>query len=263
MGSAICCAYLRAYQPLDAFALSEREGIERALRHETTVRLVGRHSLGLIARDERREAYAIEDDGGLLVCPSQTRLRTLLTLVAFERSLPGGAAQVFFTARELEAARRELEAIRSRYPDRRPAMVQSAWRVPMQWFVCFDDVERRMEHDGERARILYRTAMTNARQRTQRALDVVKGGIVHPVIVGMVYELGAWLGTFDDRSVIELDYASVSDLFEADELADDHSAADVWNAIEALGARDGLRAGLHYRRVNERWSGVRARETLN
>jgi hypothetical protein len=63
--------------------------------------------------------------------------------------------------------------------------------------------------------------------------------------------------------VLELDYASVATLFDPDDLADDHSAADVWNAIAALGEGDGMKAGLYYRQVNERWTRSRVRESLN
>ena len=43
-------------------------------------------------------------------------------------------------------------------------------------------------------------------------------------------------------------------LFEPDDLADDHSAADVWSAIAAFGEGDGMKAGQYYRRVSSRWA---------
>ena len=53
------------------------------------------------------------------------------------------------------------------------------------------------------------------------------------------------------------------DAVDPDDLADDHSAADVWTAIEALGEGDGTRAGLSYRRANARWITARQRESMN
>jgi hypothetical protein len=46
-------------------------------------------------------------------------------------------------------------------------------------------------------------------------------------------------------------------LFAPDDIADDHSAADVWQAIAALGEGDGRTAGLYYRKVHERWARAR------
>ena len=141
--------------------------------------------------------------------------------------------------------------------------MQSVWHVPLRWFVCFDDAERRIEQADEHPTIRYETTVSTARRRVADALETLTGGIVHPVIVGMIYELKEWLATFDPASILELDYASVSSMFDPDEIADDHSSEDVWNAIRALGEGDGMKAGLFYQRANERWSHARQRETLN
>lgn len=264
MSALLCCSYLRVYRPLEAFPQAERERIELAVRDPSRARSTGGHnSLCLIAPEERRETYVTEIDGRVYVCPAQTRLRTILGMLAFERALPEGVGRVFFSEREMSDARRELELIQSADVDLRPSIVQSPWHVPLRWFVCFEDAERRIEQVAEHPRIRYRSTVGRARERVGEALEIVKGGIIHPVMVGMIFELREWLGTFDEESVLELDYASVATLFDPEELADDHSAADVWNAIRALGEGDGMKAGLYYRRANERWIGARQRETLN
>src|SRR5439155_4339334 len=109
----------------------------------------------------------------------------------------------------------------------------------------------------------YETELSVAKQRVVSALDSLTGGIVHPVIVGMIYELKEWLSSFDNGSVLELDYATVATLFDPEELADDHSANDVWSAITALAQGDGMKAGLFYQRVNERWAAPRRHESMN
>jgi len=260
MSARLCCSYLRVYQPLHA--LSEAE--------QTLVRDCGdglsptpRNALGLIAADECREVYTKIVEDQTLVCPAHTRLRDLLGLVAFERTIPDSVAEMFFAKREVSRARAELESIRRTQPGIRPSVVQAVWHVPVRWFVCFDDAERRIEDRGDHLTIRYETMIRVARDRVTSALDALSGGIVHPVIVGMVYELKEWLATFDPDSLLELDYATVATLFDPDELADDHSSSDVWTAIEALGDGDGMKAGLFYRRVNERWSAPRRFESLN
>ena len=65
-----------------------------------------------------------------------------MSMVSFERMIPEEAKGAFFSAKDLREAHRELEAMQADPSGVRPAMLQSAWHVPLQWFVCFDDKER-------------------------------------------------------------------------------------------------------------------------
>ena len=256
----LCCGYLRVYRPIDAVASDERDRIASSLR---AVPPPSVSAVGLLAPDERREAYVLEMDGTTFVCPAQTRLRTLLGMVSFARTIPDAAVPAFFTDRALRNAERELSELRADPAQVRPSLLQSAWHVPLQWFVCFDSTERRLEREGDDVRLRYLTRVGDARTRVQDALDTLKGGIVHPAVVGVIFELGEWLAGFPAGAVLELDYASLTTLFDPDELADDRSAADVWAAIRALGSGDGMKAALHYRAANERWMRSRQLESLN
>jgi hypothetical protein len=246
---------------MDVFQPIERERFEGAIRGGRTALERDRYALGLVDPAERQEVYLRVVDGEHYVCPTQTRLRALLALLELERSLPRLALDVFFSSEEVEEARLEVATLTVTHPHTH--VLQSAWHVPVRWFACFDDSDRQLTHDGDHPTIRYETRVAPAQERISRALETVQRGIVHPAVVGMVHELHEWLQAFDGRALLELDYASVSKLFEADDLADDHSAADVHHAIEALAAGDGLRAGQFYQRVNERWAPCRARESLN
>lgn len=263
MSARLCCSYLRVYRPLEALTEPELALVERARTTSLRQQAAGRHSLGLLAPQECRELYEKVVDDRTFVCLGHNRLRRLLGLISFERSLPDAVVPLFFTKQEVSSARAELETIQQAQPDIRPSVVQSVWHVPLRWFVCFEDAERRIEQAGEYPTIRYESTVATARRRVAEALETLTGGIVHPVIVGMIYELKEWLATFDPASLLELDYASVASMFDPDEIADDHSSADVWSAIGALGEGDGMKAGLYYQRANERWSRARQRETLN
>ena len=256
----LCCGYLRVYRPVDALASDERDRIAAALQATTPPPA---SAVGLLAPDERREAYVLEIEGVTYVCPAQTRLRTLLGMVSFARSIPDAVVPAFFTDRALRDAQRELSELRAEPSQMRPSLLQSAWHIPLQWFVCFDAAERRLEREDDDVRLRYITRVGEARTRVQEALDTLKGGIVHPAVVGVIFELSEWLAGFPADTVLELDYASLATLFNPDELADDRSAADVWAAIRALGAGDGMKAALHYRSANERWMRSRQLESLN
>ncbi len=263
MTARLCCSYLRVYRPVETLTEPERVLFERARATSGRRHRPARHSLGLLAPQECQELYEKFADGRTFVCLGHNRLRSLLGLIAFERSLPDSVVPLFFSELEVAKARAELETIQRAHPDIRPSVVQSVWHVPLRWFVCFGDAERRIEHAGEHPTIRYETRVSTAQERVAHALQTLTGGIVHPVIVGMIYELKEWLATFDPSSFLELDYASVAAMFDPDEIADDHSASDVWSAIGALGESDGMKAGLFYQRANERWSRARQRETFN
>ena len=263
MSARLCCAYLRVYRPLDTLSEAERAFVERSRDTWPLRSRASRFSLGLLAPQECREVYEKTVDGRPYVCLGHNHLRSLLGLVAFERSIPDAIVPAFFGELEVARARAELERLQSSHPDIRPSVVQSVWHVPLRWFVCFDDVERRIEQADDHPTIRYETRAAQASQRVAGALHTLTGGIVHPVIVGMIYELKEWLSLYPSEALLELDYASVARIFDPDELADDHSAADVWNAIHALGEGDGMKAGLFYQRVNERWLRARQRESLN
>jgi hypothetical protein len=257
MKARICCAYLRVYRPL--------EGLSPAERTVATGGGAGpaQMGLGLLAPEECQEVYEKVVDGVTYYCPTNTRLRKLLGFASFERAVPATIVGQFFTPGEMALARRGLREIERAQAKPRPPMVQSTWHVPPRWFVCFDDVERRFEQTGDHPTIRYQTWLSEARDRVGRALDLLTGGIVHPVIIGMIYELKEWLAGFEPEALLELDYASVATLFDPDELADDRSAADVWGAIDALSRGDGAGAMADYRRVNERWAQARLRESLS
>src|SRR5438132_9216244 len=140
MPARLCCAYLRVYQPLDALNDAERALVTASRDGGTTF-----PALGLLAPEERLEVYTKEVDGQTFVCPSLTHLRNLLGLMAFERTIPNSVVPMFFSSRDMSRARAELETIRRTQPGIRPSVVQSVWHVPVRWFVCFDDSERRIE----------------------------------------------------------------------------------------------------------------------
>ncbi|HVL89643.1 MAG TPA: hypothetical protein VM841_05335, partial [Actinomycetota bacterium] len=79
----------------------------------------------------------------------------------------------------------------------------------------------------------------------------------------LVSELSTWLRLFGDESVVELDYGGLASLVPAGELEEDHSAADLREAVEALGEGDVLRATTAYMRAAERWAPLSAMERTN
>ena len=208
---------------------------------------------GLLSEDEGDSHWTVEWEGRRLVCPRNLRLRVLESTVAFANAfrglgaglIPEGAAQ---------AADRELKAYHRSHPEHRSHILTSAWHVPVRWFAAFDPSEKEVYEGLEGPRLRFRTDIDKARRRLQRAHDILTK---LAVFVGPAEELNQvmlWLEAFPEDSMVELDYADVSDLFDPQELVFDDSCDQVNESIDALEAGDMMRAGECYGRVVTRWA---------
>lgn len=269
----IPCSYLRVFQPLDAFPASERSHWERYIlegEHPRPARPVYRERsaapearIGLISSAEGDHADLRLIDGSYYVCPWRTHLRVLASLLSLRESAAPEVAEAFVPEAEARRAAKELARLRRRRPDSVPFMLQSPWHVPIRWFVLVEDEERRLvEDDSEGFRLYYRTTVPKARRRAERALSVLRRSELS-FVADLVRDLGQWLTAFDDRSCLELDYATLSSLFSWDELDNDHSAREIQEAIAALSSGDLARSAEQYQGVAGRWAEVRSHESLN
>ncbi len=274
MPGVIPCAYLRVFRPLDTYPEEERSHWERYIvaggatrpvrpvyREESLGR--GPH-VGLLASAEGDEADIRLVDGSYYICPWRTRLRILASILSLRESAPAEVVDAFVPEADVRRAARELARMKRREPTAIPSMLQSPWHVPIRWFVLVGDEERRVVEDapGE-FRLYYWTPIGAARKRAERALEILRTSSELSPVAELVHDLAHWLSGFHARSVVELDYATVSSLFSWDELDDDHSGREIHAAIGALSDDDGMaRAGELYQAVAGRWAEARARESL-
>ncbi|MEX2458851.1 MAG: hypothetical protein WD770_07690 [Actinomycetota bacterium] len=219
-------------------------------------------NLGLLAPIEAEDADIRLVDGRYYICPWRTRIRVLSSLLSMRESPVGEMADVLVPEADAKRAARELSKLRRRNPSAVPFMMQSAWHVPIRWFVLVKDKERRLVERDDRFHLSYETTVGKARRRLDWALAVVKRTQLEP-LQDMLTEVQLWLANFDRHSILELDYAGLSRLFTWDELDDDHSARDVEEAIEALGASEMSRSADLYQAVAGRWAEVRAHGSMN
>jgi hypothetical protein len=268
-------AYLRVFQPLAAFPPRERAEwaayVEAGHALPASL-LVGREerrglarALGLAVGSEREHALVERVGDVVYLCPLRTELRTLQSLVAFHSSVPDEVADAFVSAGDVERAERKLERWDRERPGSRSHILQAAWHVPLPWFALFEDDERRLmeARSGQPARLTYRTAMAKARGRVSRALSILQQLMEDAEMVVAAEELRGWLHDFDADSLVQLDYGGLTRAIPVGELAEDHSAAQVWEALEALEEGDLNRSSELYRGLSERWSALRGREASN
>ncbi|MCI3274526.1 hypothetical protein [Streptomyces cylindrosporus] len=267
--------YLRVYEPLAAFPEPERTHWARYARRADRPSYQDelRRSLAdllptppiPVPVHESSDAFVLDVDGVVCVCPWRTRLRGWQALQELPEELPRAVLDAALPEFVRRQATGDYERWLVRNPDARPWIRTGTWQVPLHWFVLVSDQERRFDKgSGEiPAALRYRTPMVQARRRVARALRALKDAMDDgPLIDGLV-DVGRWLEEFHPRSLVELDYGGLVHTLTAGELEDDHSAADVAEGIEALRQGDGAAAGEAYARLVERWRSVRDRRSAN
>ncbi|MEU5250885.1 hypothetical protein [Streptomyces longwoodensis] len=268
-------AYLRVYEPLAAFPEPERAHWERYARRPDRPSYQDelRRSLAdlvptppvAVPVHESGDAFVLEADGVLCVCPWRTRLRGWQALDDLDEELPPTVLDAVLPPLVRRQAAQDYERWLVRNPDARPWIRTATWQVPINWFVLVSDEERRYDRGtaGVPPLLRYRTPMVQARRRVARGLRTLRDTMDEgPLIDGLV-DVGRWLEEFHPRSVVELDYGGLVHTLPDRHLEADHSAADVAEGIEALGRGDGERAGAAYARLVERWRAVRDRRSAN
>ncbi|MGJ5754806.1 hypothetical protein FB563_2998 [Streptomyces puniciscabiei] len=268
-------AYLRVYEPLGAFAEPERSHWARYARRSDRPSYQDelRRSLAdllptppvAVPVHESSDAFVLEVDGVVCVCPWRTRLRGWLALGELTEELPAPVLDAVLPPVVRRQAAQDYERWLARNPDARPWIRTATWQVPLNWFVLVSDEERRYEKGTAEVPPLlrYRTPMVQARRRVARALRTLRDTVEESPLIDGLVDVGRWLEEFHPRSLVELDYGGLVHVLSAGELEGDHSAADVAEGIQALRRGDGAAAGEAYARLVERWRAVRDRRSAN
>jgi hypothetical protein len=295
-------AELRVYEPLAAFDVEERRRWQQyaqspavpsgqaGARRERIFGLVAacREAPAVPrAGDAGEHAAVLRGESGLLICPLRTELRCWEAAVETRSVLAPEVARAVLPESEVSLASAEQQRWLAEHPDRRSHVQAHRWTVPVRWFVLFDREERRLQlgpigtdpradfgfGTGEYGAategvtisrsLVYRTAMSQARRRVAKALQILRKALPDGPTVPSVEALGRWLEEFHPRSLVELDYLGLVDLCADAELRNDDSAGDVAEALAALARGDTKAATAAYDRVTERWRMAYAVESSN
>lgn len=263
-------SYLRVYEPLAAFPEPERAHWARYARREhlPDAQEELRRSLTdllpvppvAVPVHESADAFVAVVDGVTCVCPWRTRLRGWQALEELSERLPAPLLDAALPPVVRGQAATDYERWRERNPDARPWIRSATWRVPVRWFVLFDDAEREYRKSEDGLLLRYRTPMVQARRRVARGLRTLKAALTESPLIDGLVDVGRWLEEFHPRSLVELDYGGLVHTIGEAALADDHSAAEVAEGLTALRDEDTARAGVAYERLTERWRTVRERQ---
>jgi len=194
------------------------------------------------------------------VCPRRIAWTVAQDIVASREHL---SPYLFDAVVPPSAAHRLSEYMRwltARHPGWREHVKVAPWSVPPEWFVAFDESERRYEVDaGGGPHLSYTTEAGAARQRLTDAVRVVTDADLGDGPAIEMRELVEWLERFPPDGLLELDYHTLVRLFGPEQLADDHSVRIAREALDALAKGDVMRSGVAYVSLMQVWAPLRDR----
>ncbi|MEV4535414.1 hypothetical protein AB0J82_16445 [Asanoa sp. NPDC049518] len=273
-------SYLRVYEPLTAFDRERqvfwrryvREGRavapqEGPVRQRTAV-IEGLGAGWTRLPDLPEEAYVLEADDTLLVCPWNLRLRVAEAALSARDGVPSVIADAFVPPVLAGQARAVVDDWRSgaRVLEHGVPRVHeqiATWGVPLRWFVFVDLGERDLVLREGRRSLRYRTEISKARRRASRALSVLRKSVGDAPITEAVEEGARWLEEFHPRSVVELDYGGLVDLLSDTILEEDDSPGLVAAGLAALSRGDADEATEVYENLVTRWRAIQLLERCN
>ncbi|BFO22800.1 hypothetical protein SHKM778_91880 [Streptomyces sp. KM77-8] len=266
--------YLRVYEPLAAFPEPERGHWARYARRPdrpSSQDEIRRALAGLAATPpapvpahESDDAFVLESDGVVRVCPWRTRLRGWQALGELAEDFPLPVLDALLPPVVRHQATQDYERWLAGHPDARPWIRTATWQVPINWFVLFADDER--EYVGRSAAeapvLRYRTPWSRpgggwpgaagaAGRHGREPADRRPRG--RRALAGGVPSAGA------GRTGLRRTGARAA----GRSARGDHSAADVAEGIAALRRGDEEGAGAAYGRLVERWRSVRNLRSAN
>ncbi|RKR89057.1 hypothetical protein BDK92_3394 [Micromonospora pisi] len=273
-------SYLRVYEPLTAFDRDRQIFWRRYVKEGRAVAPLegpGRQRTAVIEAlgagwtrlpDLPDEAYVLEADDTLLVCPWNLRVRVAEAALSARDGVPPVLADAFVPPILAGQAKAVVEDFRSgarvlEHGVPRLHEQIATWGVPLRWFVFVDPAERELTVRPERRVLRYRTEISKARRRASRGLAVLRKSVGDAPITEAVEEGARWLEEFHPRSVVELDYGGLVQLLPDEALADDDSPALVAEGLAGLSRGDAEAATEAYEKLVARWRAVQLLERCN
>ncbi|MGC4769261.1 hypothetical protein ACLQ25_09810 [Micromonospora sp. DT44] len=273
-------SYLRVYEPLTAFDRDRQSYWRRYVSEGRAVAPVegpGRQRTAVIEAlgagwtrlpDLPEEAYVLETDDSLLVCPWNLRIRVAEAALNARDGVPPVLADAFVPPVLAGQARAVVDDWRSgaRVLEHGVPRVHeqiATWGVPLRWFVLFDPTERDLVTQPGRRALRYRTEISKARRRSSRALSVLRKSVGEAPITEAVQEAARWLEEFHPGSIVELDYGGLVDLLSDETLAADDSPELVAGGLAGLSRGEADEASAAYDKLVARWRAVQLLERCN
>jgi hypothetical protein len=273
-------AYLRVYEPLTAFDRERQVYWRRYVKEGRAVATMegpGRQRTAVLEAlgagwsrlpDLPEDAYVMETEDTLLVCPWNLRVRVAEAALTARDGVPPVLADAFVPAKLAGLAKSIVDDWRSGSQVLERGMPRvheqiATWGIPLRWFVFIDLSERELTLEPDLRVLRYRTEISRARRRAHRAHSVLRKTLGAVPVTEAVEEGARWLEEFHPRSIVELDYGGLVDLLPDDTLRQDDSPGLVAAGLAALSRGETEAAGEAYEQIVARWRAVQLLERSN
>jgi hypothetical protein len=273
-------SYLRVYEPLVAFDRERQVYWRRYVKEGRAVAPTegpGRQRTAVLEAlgagwtrlpDLPDDAYVLETDDTLLVCPWNLRVRVAEAALTARDGVPSVIADAFVPPVLAGLAKSVVDDWRSgdRVLERGLPRVHeqvATWGVPLRWFAFVEMTERELSLRPGRRVLRYRTEISKARRRAHRAYSALRRAIGDAPITTAVEETARWLEEFHSRSVVELDYGGLVTLLSDETLTADDSPGLVAEGLAGVSRGDAEAATVAYEKLVERWRSVQLLERCN
>jgi hypothetical protein len=251
-GGVTATSFLRIYLPANVLvAEGVRLPVTTAERPDGLREAAG---VGLVRGSIRDDLLVAEWQGRRYGCPRRPLLRAFEGLLAFRSAYADIGAELLVPERSAQLAAEQLDSMYQQ-PLGRSHILTSPWHVPLRWFAAFDPSEREVLGEPGSRSIRYRTSQEEAVGRLEQVMAVLTDVEMDAGVTSEVEELAQWLAPFPPTAMLELDYGTVTGLFDEAELVMDETASELWESITALADEDYERASAHYAAAARRWAG--------
>jgi hypothetical protein len=271
-------AYLRVYEPLSAFDRERQLFWRRYVKEGRAVAPAdgpGRQRTQVLEAlgagwsrlpDLPDEAYVLETDETLLICPWNLRLRVAEAALSARDGVPAVLADAFVPPTLAGQAQLIVDRSRATVLENGAPRIHeqvATWGVPLRWFIFFDMAERQLSVRPARRVLRYRTEISKARRRAHKGHSVLKRALGDAPITEAVEESTRWLEEFHPRSVVELDYGGLVSLLSDEALSQDDSPGLVAKGLSHLAESDADAATEAYEQLVARWRAIQLLERSN
>ncbi len=207
-------------------------------------------------------AMTVGWEGAQLVCPLDIRPRALQAIVDSEWRLPFPLNDWTMSKKVRRRAARLQAHPSSTRPRGGHHILTSNWRVPVWWCALFKSSEQ--VRDGSRGEaVAFRTSITDAIKRADSAMQTVNDSFGAAEMTADLDSMLEWLRTFNDMSVVELDYGGLSSYPPSDEDKSDLSVRLVAKSLTHLSAGEMDEALSAYHEFTEIWEEIARLESWN
>jgi hypothetical protein len=273
-------AYLRVYEPLTAFDRERQVYWRRYVKEGRAIAPLegpGRQRTAVLEAlgagwtrlpDLPEDAYVMETDETLLVCPWNLRVRVAEAALSARDGVPPVLADAFVPPKLAGLAKTVVDDWRSGSQVLERGMPRvheqiATWGIPLRWFIFVDLSERELTLEPGNRSLRYRTEISKTRRRAHRAHSVLLKALGNVEVTEAVEEGSRWLEEFHPRSVVELDYGGLASLLLDETLRSDDSPGLIAAGLAALSRGESDVASDTYEQIVTRWRAVQLLERSN